>query len=274
MGSAIHEAVLQACRNFMIPIARFLLRNGVTFKEFAEISKWAFVKVAADDYGAGERKASVSRISVATGLSRKEVARFVEFNPPAPTYEAEWRLASATLQTWHTDPEYLDESGEPVPLSVADNGEGFNALVASATGDCTNSNTVLGLLLEADSVARVGEGVVVPTIRYFMPGDSECHAAHHFGEAIGNLANTIQNNYNKRRVATYFERFVWTDSLPKLSGVRFQRLLGDQASKMLEMLDDWLTAHEVPEPTGRKVGVGVFYFETPDSENSAHDATP
>ena len=58
-----------------MPVVRFLLKHGVTWNEFGELSKEAYVKVAREDYGIDGRPTNNSRVAMLTGLSRREVAR-------------------------------------------------------------------------------------------------------------------------------------------------------------------------------------------------------
>lgn len=67
--------VLNSCYSVLVPVARFLLRCGVSFREFEELARTAFVDVARDEYGIRGRPANISRISVVTGISRKEASR-------------------------------------------------------------------------------------------------------------------------------------------------------------------------------------------------------
>ena len=59
----------------MRPIARILLRCGVTWKELAELVKLVYVDVATTDYGKHGRPANASRVAILTGLSRRDVKR-------------------------------------------------------------------------------------------------------------------------------------------------------------------------------------------------------
>ncbi len=64
-----------ACRDVLRPLASMLLKCGMTWKGFSDISKSVFVEVASAEYGIDGRPTNVSRISILTGISRKEVKR-------------------------------------------------------------------------------------------------------------------------------------------------------------------------------------------------------
>ena len=111
--------VLRACYSVMLPIARFLLRSGVGFKEFAEVSRMAFVQVASNDYGLRGRPTNISRVAAMTGIARKEVKRL---RSARADYDDQMIVEagplSDVLQRWHTEKGYLDRMGRPRPLRM------------------------------------------------------------------------------------------------------------------------------------------------------------
>ena len=74
-GALDRCAVVQTCRVLLRPIASLLLKCGMTWREFSELSKGVFVAVASDEHGLNGRPTNVSRVSILTGVSRKEIAR-------------------------------------------------------------------------------------------------------------------------------------------------------------------------------------------------------
>ena len=86
MSSAIQDRVISATGACLRPIARVLLRCGVSYRQFADMAKEAFIEEALSERDSRGRRANTSRVSVRTGISRKEVARFlgtVNFNRDA-----------------------------------------------------------------------------------------------------------------------------------------------------------------------------------------------
>jgi hypothetical protein len=66
MQDRIQQQVLGAFLIVLRPIARIFLRFGIGFREFAEISKAAFVDVASTDFGIRGRPTNISRVAVMT----------------------------------------------------------------------------------------------------------------------------------------------------------------------------------------------------------------
>jgi len=73
MQNTMQRQILNALLVALRPLARALLRAGIGYREFAEISKSAFVDIATKDYGLRGRPTNISRVAVMTGLTRKEV---------------------------------------------------------------------------------------------------------------------------------------------------------------------------------------------------------
>ena len=65
MQDTIQRQILEALLIAIRPLARALLRAGIGYREFAEISKTAFVDIATKDYGLRGRPTNISRVPLA-----------------------------------------------------------------------------------------------------------------------------------------------------------------------------------------------------------------
>ena len=74
MTDSIKHSLFSAIPRLLRPLIRILLRNGVPYGTFADLAKRVYVNLAANECGLPGRKQSISRISILTGLSRKEVS--------------------------------------------------------------------------------------------------------------------------------------------------------------------------------------------------------
>jgi len=77
------SALTSMMKKVLRPLARLLLRNGVAYADFSAVARRIFVEVASEDFGLPGRKQSVSRVSILTGVNRKEVKRLLEEKPKA-----------------------------------------------------------------------------------------------------------------------------------------------------------------------------------------------
>lgn len=148
------------------PLARMLLRNGVSYKAFAELSKRVFVEVAREEFRIPGRKQSDSRVSVITGLSRKEVKRVrLEGGAADENLLRLHNRASRVIYGWLQDQGFLDAQGRPRPLPVEeDRSPNFVELVRRYSGDAP-PRAVMDELERLRAVERRDDGYLALTAR-------------------------------------------------------------------------------------------------------------
>lgn len=273
MNTLIKSAALKACRHFMGPIARFLLGVGIGYREFAEISKLAFVQVATDDYGLRARKTNMSRVSVMTGLNRKEIRRLRE-----RLDNEDWSLDPVLskpgfiLSEWFTNPRYLSRDKTPKVLSFDSETESqsFTELVRVLGVDLP-PGAMLKELQRAGCVKEVSPGKWKPVQREYSPRGIDVFQVQRFGECLHDLAQTIGENYmmRDRAESRLFEFRAWSDRVDAKSIDKLKKIVATHGMEYLDTLDDWMNEHSVSDedhPDAQRVrcGVGVYYFEDLD----------
>jgi len=273
MSSSVQTLALKACRHFMVPVARFMLGIGVSYKEFAEISKLAFVQVASDEHGLRGRKTNMSRVSVMTGLNRKEIKKLRE----RLRYE-NWELKSelskpvSVLAKWFTDPRYLGRKGSPKALAFdSDNDElSFSTLVREIGGDVP-PGAMLRELARAGCVKEHEQGIWKAVKRQYSPAGIDEFQVQRFGECLHDLANTMTKNYltQQNRDERLFEFRAWADGIDIEAMPELKKIVASKGDSYLELVDDWLGKHLVdeqalPNQAKARCGVGIYYFETMD----------
>ena len=136
MQESIQQQILSALLVALRPIARALLRAGIGYREFAEISKAAFVDIASKDYGLRGRPTNISRVAVMTGLTRKEVRRLRDKSAAGDeTLVVRTTPMSMILHRWFTDKEFSSSTGKPMELPFDGSGTTFSSLVRKHGGD-------------------------------------------------------------------------------------------------------------------------------------------
>jgi len=119
------------------PIARWLLRSGVTWKEFADLSRGVFVVTASEEFGIRGRPTNVSRVALLTGQSRRDVRRLLACARSAVPDAADEALnhASRVLSGWHLDADFLEPDGRPRTLPADGPGPSLEHLLRRYAGD-------------------------------------------------------------------------------------------------------------------------------------------
>lgn len=272
MSSSLKATALKACRHFMLPIARFLLRNGIGYREFAEISKLAFVQVASDDYGLRGRRTNMSRVSVMTGLNRKEIRKLRD-RLEAEDWEPDPALSKpvSVLAKWFTNPRYVGPKGSPkwLPFETQEHRESFSGLVREVGGDVP-PGAMLKELVRAGCVREARPGVWKAVKRQYSPPGVDLFQAQRFGECLHDLAQTIVTNMAHEGPGTrLFEFRAWSDRVGPKDVPALKEVVASRGEVYLESIDDWLEAHasegeSVSQGRSLRCGVGVYYFQETD----------
>lgn len=271
MSSLIKTSALKACRHFMLPIARFLLKNGVGYREFTEISKLAFVQVASEDYGIRGRRTNMSRISIMTGLNRKEIRR-IRDRIENEDWELDPSLSKpvSVLGEWFTSKNYLGSKGVPraLPYETKDGGASFSGLVREVGGDIP-PGAMLTELMRAGCVKEVRAGVWKAVKRQYTPRSIDVFLVQRFGECLHDLAETMSKNMDQVNPDDrLFEFRAWANGIDKKSTPKLRKIIASQGEAYLESIDDWLGEHVSKDDVASaestvRCGVGVYYFEAP-----------
>jgi hypothetical protein len=270
----IQTRLLRAVYVCMRPLARLLLRSGITYKSFAEVAKRAFVHEAILDKDPKGRATNSSRVAVRTGLSRKEVRRISTESMFSDKHRIEPMDHSGSparvLVAWHTDSRFVDSSGTPRDLAIEGASPNFAELVRAVGGDVP-PGAVRAELLRATAVTELENGLLRPAKRYFVPGDFDEKAITILSGILYPMISVVDHNANATRLAPGFiQRFAFG----KLAGDRrteFREWSRQESTKFIETIDDWLVSRKADAPgqetDGVISGVGVFFFEGPPAES-------
>ncbi|MBK7902162.1 MAG: hypothetical protein IPJ97_03805 [Proteobacteria bacterium] len=270
MEIQLQRSVVTASLRWLRPIARWLLKSGVTWKEFAELSRGVFVSVAAEEFGLRGRPTNVSRIALLTGMTRREVRRYRESGVVTPSEdvraEDDLNHASRVLAGWHLDAEFIDEIGKPRPLDAKGEGATFEQLVRRYAGDIPVT-ALIKELVRSSSIERTNDGRYRALRRFYMPRAMDGQAVERAGAVIADLATTVEHNLTRdaaeppRFEGRAQNRHVDPRQLPA-----FRAFMEREGQAFLERCDEWLSAHEAQQVDGApattlRLGVGVFAIQ-------------
>ena len=252
------------------PLVRILLQRGVSFKALSDLLKWLYADVAAEEFDIAGRKQSISRVSVITGLTRKEVARLLDQRKPQDREASErYNRAARVIAGWRRDPDFRDKRGAAAGLEFKGDGPTFSELVRRYSGDMT-PRAMLDELLRVGAVRQLRDGRVKLSARSYVPGNGEEVKIHILGADVGHLISTIGHNLQADDAAAkrpFFQRKVLYDNLPAEALEEFRAAAAENSQRLLERLDLLISQQDRDvnpsvEGKGRWVaGVGIYYFE-------------
>lgn len=273
MAVEFRQHLMYAFRRVLRPLIRILVRAGVRYDEFNELVRGVYVEAAAlDGLGVHGAKPSRARISIATGIPRSDVDRFVDSDGALPFIPQSFTNTLAkVLNTWHTDPQFLAPYGIPLELERrGDKGRTFNELV-HVVDPSADANEVFHELARLGAVIHSGETHVRVMSRAMIATEAWSPAQLElFGKSLTRLADTLQFNIDPRNAAKRLERQVMADKgLPAELIPEFQAHVRERVQDLLIELDNWITPHtEKPGPKTNVVGLSVFEFYDPPHQDT------
>jgi hypothetical protein len=229
----VDPAMGDAMRALLGPIARLALAQGVSFAALEEMMKEAFVDEAVKAQPAQAPSRLVSRISVATGLNRREVTRLTRQQRAVRAVRAS--PASEVFTRWMTDPQWCEGAGEPKPLprvAPVDGGPSFESLAHAVTRD-VHPRSLLDELCRL-GIARLDDATdTVRLVRNaFVPSDARAPMLAFLGDNVGDHLMAAVSNVLAPE-PPHFEQAVFADELSAESLVEIRRfVLGQWKSLM------------------------------------------
>ena len=245
------SAIVGACIRLLRPLARIMLRHGLSTYDFARVANFAFVQAAGDILREQGKPLSFSRISTITGLHRHVVSDIVnseEAKAADLTAEKDYqrnRLARV-LAGWFEDPGYTDTEGRPRVLPIDGPEPSFETLVRAFSGDIYPA-IILDELQRVGAVRQLKDGSLRVVSRRYTLGGADPVAIEHLGSAARDVLCTLEHNMSAPAESRLFEDSVVTATLDRASIPLFRLLLRQRGAAFLEDIEGWVSEHEKPD---------------------------
>lgn len=283
MQKSPREHLLDTFRRVLRPLVRILVRSGVRYDEFLELVRRVYVETTVRD-GLGDGvPLTRTRISVSTGVARRDVDRFIdkEDNLP-PIGKSMTRTLMEIMHRWHTDPQFVGPYGIPLEIEMnSPKGRSFRELV-HFVNPTVKAPEALEELLRMKSVVMSGETHIRAVSRALKPAEEMSPAQlEFFGNALTRLADTVQFNMDPKNIQKRLEQSVISDhGLPKDVVPVFEKYVRERVMELLIEVDNWLSPYSTKkgphdEPAER-IGIAVFHFvdRLPDRQPMKEKVVP
>jgi hypothetical protein len=250
------------------PLVRILLRNEVDVWTFVEAVKQIYVDVAANEFPVGERKPTVSRVSLLTGLTRKEVSRLWGAGESAGVDSGRYSRAASVIAGWIRTPGYQDASGTPRDLPFDGARRSFSELARRFGTDVT-PRALLDELLQAGAVVRTAEGQLQLVARGYVPRTDDAEKLGILGSDVADLISSVDHNIVHPPERAFFQRKVAYDNLVAQALPELRERTSRRGQTLLEALDAFMSAHDRdtnPRVAGdgrHRAVIGIYYYEEP-----------
>ncbi len=250
-------------RRLLAPVVRFCLRNSINFQEVLEALKAAFVELSARAIIEDGEKVTVSRMSIMTGLNRRDVTRISRHGPAE---KLQVNLVTRVIGQWQHDPRFQSKGKKARVLSYTGEDCEFKSLVEAVSKDM-NPATMLFELKRLGLVELTRDGVKL------IKGFQDFHevperALDLLARDLGTLTQAVEENIFKNpeprnlHLRTEYDN-IFLEDLPHIrewivsQGVEYHKRIRE----FLSNYDQDLNPQRKREAGGRVV-VGSFSWTT------------
>ena len=272
---SIPSSMLSALRRVMRPLVRLMLRKGMTYTMITDVLKEVFVDVAHREFRLDGKVPTDSRISLLTGVHRKDVRRLrSERDTSTAELPENITLGAQLVNVWTTNPPFCSEAGQALalPRLASIGGEcSFDALVAKISTDI-RGRVVLDEWLRLGIVRLDDQDYVHLEAQAFVPQKGFEEKAAYFGHNLHDHACAAVHNLSGEGLP-FFERSVHYDALTTASVDTLRDAVSQDGMQTLlafSRLAAELENTDVPKHEERqRITVGLyFYTEATDPDSS------
>lgn len=265
---------LVAFKRLMRPLVRLLIMRGIQLPTIIAALKQIYVDVASTDFRIDDRSPTDSRVSVLTGVHRRDVSSIRRDGKPGSKPSA-MSLPATVIGRWLGDPDYAGSDGEPNPLpwSGKEGRPSFENLVRSSSKDI-HPRTILDELIDQDLVDwDEAQDTVTLTTKAFVPVFDDDAMMDFFEMNLhDHIAAATSNVIGNEERGTFLERAVYYNRLSKKSVDDLEALAREQAERTLGKLNVEALRHQKDDKKqdhpSQRFRFGVFFYcEADDPPN-------
>jgi hypothetical protein len=232
------------------PLVRLAIRSGVTFPALADLLRELYVNVAEHEFALPSKNQTDSRVSLLTGIHRKEVSRLRGAGAPVNVVPVSISRTSRILARWLADSEFADSQGRPRPLPrSADGGApSFDRLVESVTRD-VRPRVVLDEWIDRGLVTRDDADRIVLAESAFVPDRGSDQQLYYLGRNLhDHIAAAVSNVESPQ--PRFLERAVHYDGLSQPIAEALEKRSREIAVEALQTANREAHATAPPDASG------------------------
>jgi hypothetical protein len=268
-AAASPNLLLSPLARLLRPLVRLLIRRGITFPVLSGLLRGLYVEVARHDLLTEPRTRTDSRISLLTGIHRKELRR--QRAPDPLAQPAVVTLDTQIMARWLGAPATTDAAGQPLPLPRSGPAPSFESLVTSVTRD-VRPRAVLDDWLGQGLVTLDAAGRVCLRATAFLPPPGSEAQLYYFARNLHDHIAAAAGNLLAREGPPFLERSLHYDRLGPAAAARLEAEGREAAQRMLLELNRLaLSLAEAEDGAGapgdpptRRVNLGVYLYVEED----------
>jgi hypothetical protein len=280
MQIILHDTLRKVLR----PLVRLMLSQGINYTMVLEDLKRVFVSVAEDEFKIEGKEQTNSRITLLTGVHRKDVQRIRD--EQNEEHEPPYSISAQIFGLWLGDNKYLDESGQPLALPrLASKGAiSFESLVASVSKDF-RARPVLDEWLRLGFVSLDYNDHVRLNVQAFIPNQDLEYKLSFLAMNVHDHISAAVNNLNNKN-EPMLERCVYYDGLTaanvellhdlaRQNGMNTIKALNRRAAALkAAQTEPGKVARRESDKADQRMNFGVYFYHTDDDQPAESQIAP
>ncbi len=230
------DTLVLALVRLLKPLMKLLISRGITLPYLTRLLKSLYVEVAKSDFELADKRLTDSRISLITGIHRKDVQKLRAVEITQPEVPANISIGTRLISIWVDDRAYTNDKGVPrkLPLRSDDDTEpSFENLVNQASRRDLSPRVVLDELVRLGIVTVDDDQRVALNVEAFVPDNSFDEKAWYFGENVSaHIAAGVHNLLEGR--PPFMERSVSYSGLSEQDVARLEKKITRLGMKALK----------------------------------------
>jgi hypothetical protein len=258
--------VLEALARVLMPLVRLLIARGVTYQATAEMLKRVYVLAARTHLKPGEEETG-TRLSLLTGLNRKEIRRLTDGQTRPVELDGITSHAAAIHAVWTTQRRFRERNGAPRVLArhTRDKHPSFDELVRNITTDHRPAALLEELVrLGLVDIDEEGNNVALRVQQPFLSKSSFADRLLPLAENLEDHAAASVSNALAEQ-APFLERSVFSDELSEESAAALHELV---RKRWKDVHDEVIAAaiacekqdKEEGKPGNNRIRVGMYFY--------------
>lgn len=275
------ESLIAALRKLLRPVVRLLLSFQITYPTLVNLLKSVYVDVADQEFSVDGSRQSDSRITLLTGVHRKDVKRLRAQSTTSATLPLSISVGAQLIGYWMGSAQFLDAHGKPMPLPLRASADSktrptFDDLVELVCRQDIRPRVILDEWIHL-GVAHLDENdQLILNTGAFTPEKGLDEKVFFFGKNIHDHIAAGTHNLLGHKPA-FFDRSVYYDNLSQASLEELHQLateLGMQAlirmnRKALDLQQQDATGDKPQQkPANYRMNFGIFHYNDQHEKNS------
>ncbi len=278
-GAAVApDALVVAVRKILRPLVYLLLKFRIIFPQLAEILKKVYVEVADEKFRLPGKVQTDSRLSLLTGIHRKDIKRLRPNAVTDTTTPFKVDIGTRIVSRWISDPSYQNKEGKPIDLplkSKNDHELSFEKLVYDICKQDIRPRVVLDDWLNS-GIASLHQDKVKLNSQAFIAKHGIEEKAFFLGHNISDHLSSATTNLLSGQ-PPFFERCIYYDGLSEASIKQLEEKVeskGMEAILEINALANRLKEQDSKNPglqnkteNSHRINIGLYvYHETEESK--------